>query len=117
MPGGGRLPILNAVEQATLASRKQWAGRLAAVFYLASGALSLVTLPLSSPDADTGALAAVSISALAIGAVAWFVDWGRHGRRASLTLVPPGLALIGAGNAFGGTDYYTYGVFFLLVFV
>jgi signal transduction histidine kinase len=105
------------VEQATLASRKQWAGRLAAVFYLASGALSLVSLPLSSPDADTRALAAVSISALAIGAVAWFVDWGRYDRRASLALVPPGLALIAAGNAFGGSDYYTYGVFFLLVFV
>ena len=105
------------MEQATLASRKQWAGRLAAVFYLASGALSLVTLPLASPDADTRALAAVSISALVIGAVGWFVDWGRYPRRASLALVPPGLALIAAGNAFGGSNYYTYGVLFLLVFV
>jgi signal transduction histidine kinase len=105
------------VEQATQASRKRWAGRLAAVFYLASGALSLVTLPLSSRDAYPVGLAAVSLTAIVVGAVAWVVDWDRLPRRSSLLLVPPGLVLIAAGNAFGGSDYFTYGIFFLLVFV
>jgi len=105
------------VEQASLASRNGWAGRLAAVFYLASGVLSLVTLPLSSPDAELAGLAAVSVAAVVAGAAAWIVDWGRLPRRASLVLVPPALVLIAAGNAFGGSDHFTYGVFFLLVFV
>ena len=105
------------MEQETLASRKRWAGRLAAVFYLASGVLSLATLPLSSSDADLAGLAAVSVTALIVGAIAWTVDWGRRPRRASLVLVPPGLFLIAAGNAYGGSGYFTYGVFFLLVFV
>lgn len=105
------------MEQATQASRKRWAGRLAAVFYLASGALSLVTLPLSSRDAYPVGLAAVSLTAIVVGAVAWVVDWDRLPRRSSLLLVPPGLVLIAAGNAFGGSDYFTYGIFFLLVFV
>jgi signal transduction histidine kinase len=105
------------VEQETLATRKRWAGRLAAVFYLASGALSLVTLPLASPDAHVLGLAGVSVVALVAGALAWIVDWGRLPRRTSLVLVPPGLALIAAGNTFGGSDHFTYGVFFVLVFV
>ncbi|HEX5938136.1 MAG TPA: HAMP domain-containing sensor histidine kinase, partial [Actinomycetota bacterium] len=105
------------VEQETLASRKRWAGRLAAVFYLASGVLSLATLPLSSSDANLVGLATVSITALVVGVGAWAVDWGRRPRGSSLWLVPPGLLLIAAGNAYGGSGYFTYGVFFLLVFV
>jgi len=105
------------VEQETLASRKHWAGRLAAVFYVASGALTLITLPLTASDADVLGLAGVAVAALVAGAVAWSIDWGRLPRRASLLLVPPGLLLIAAGNAFGGSDHFTYGVFFVLVFV
>ena len=106
-----------AVEQETLAARKRWAGRLAAVFYLASGLLTLVTLPLSAPDANLLGLAGVSVAALVAALIAWVVDWGRLPRRSSLLLVPPGLLLIAAGNAFGGSDHFTYGVFFVLVFV
>ncbi|HET9672405.1 MAG TPA: HAMP domain-containing sensor histidine kinase [Actinomycetota bacterium] len=105
------------MEQAIVASRTWWAGRLAAVFYLAGAALTLVTLPLSARDADIGLLAVVSGLALAIGIVAWRVDWGTLPRRASLVLVPPALLLIAVGNAFGGSDHFTYGAFFLLVFV
>jgi signal transduction histidine kinase len=105
------------VEPEIVASRTRWAGRLAAVFYLASGVLTLVTLPLSSPDADLAGLAGVSLTAMAVGSVAWLVDWGSRPRRASLILVPPALVLIAAGNLFGGSDYFTYGAFFLLVFV
>jgi signal transduction histidine kinase len=79
--------------------------------------LTLVTLPLSSPDADLAGLAAVSLTAIVVGLVAWLVDWGSRPRRASLILVPSALVLIAAGNLFGGSDYFTYGAFFLLVFV
>lgn len=105
------------MEQAILASRTRWAGRLAAVFYVASAALTLVSLPLSAPDADITMLAAVAVVALVIGTVAWIVDWQRLPRRASMVLVPPALFLIAAGNIFGGSDHFTYGAFFLLVFV
>ncbi|HEX6401240.1 MAG TPA: HAMP domain-containing sensor histidine kinase, partial [Actinomycetota bacterium] len=104
-------------EQAILASRTRWAGRLAAVFYLAGAALTLVSLPLSAPDAALSMLASVAVAALVIGLIAWIVDWERLPRRASLVLVPPALLLIAAGNVFGGSDHFTYGTFFLLVFV
>ena len=70
------------MEQASLGQRKRWAGRLAAVFYLASGLLSLVTLPLSPPDADLGALGVVSGAAVVVGAAAWFVPWQQLPRAA-----------------------------------
>jgi signal transduction histidine kinase len=104
------------VEQAIPASRTRWAGRLAAVFYLAGGLLSLVTLPLSSPDAAIPWIAAISVAAMGIGVVAWLIDWERRSPRASLILVPPAFGLIAAGNVFAGTPHFTYGVFFLLAF-
>jgi signal transduction histidine kinase len=104
------------VEQPILASRSRWAGRLGAVFYLAGGLLSLVTLPLSAPDASIPQVAAVSVAALLVGVAAWFTDWDHFSPRASLILVPPAFALIAAGNAYGGSQNFTYGVFFLLAF-
>ncbi len=92
-------------------------GRLAAVFYIGSGLLELVTLPLPAPGADRVPLGLVSAIALVVGIAIWFAPWGRWPRWASLAVVPPAFALIALGNAFGGSDLHTYGVFFVVTFV
>jgi signal transduction histidine kinase len=97
--------------------RRRLFGRLAAVFFAGSGVLGLVTLPLPAPGSDKAATAAVYAVALALGIAVWFAPWERWPRRASLAVVPPALALIAVGNAVGGEDLHTYGVFFVVAFV
>lgn len=97
--------------------RARWAGRLGAVFFASGGILGLITLPLLPADARVGASAVASGLALVAGVVVWRISWAALPPRATLWLVPPGLALIAVGNAAGGSDYFTYPVFFLLVFV
>jgi PAS domain S-box-containing protein len=101
-----------------LLSRHQ-VGHLAGVLYLGSAAAVLLTLPLPQPPGvDRTALMAVASCALGIGGATLLVPWGRLGRRASLVLVPPALALIAVANAFGGDlSSSVYGVFFLVTFV
>jgi hypothetical protein len=97
--------------------RRRLFGRLAAMFFAGSGVLGLVTLPLPAPGSDKAATAAVYAVALALGVAVWFAPWERWPRRASLAVVPPALALIAVGNAVGGEDLHTYGVFFVVAFV
>ena len=92
-------------------------GRLAAVFFAGAGVLGLVTLPLPAPGSDVAATAAVYAVALALGIAIWHAPWERWPQRASLMIVPPAFALIAVGNAFGGEDLHTYGVFFVVAFV
>jgi signal transduction histidine kinase len=97
--------------------RRRLFGRLAAVFFAGAGVVGLVTLPLPAPGSDAAATAAVYAVALACGVAIWFAPWERWPRRASLAVVPPAFALIAVGNAFGGDDLHTYGVFFVVAFV
>jgi signal transduction histidine kinase len=93
-------------------------GRLAAVLFLGSGALLVVTIPLPGPsDFDRMWTFVVGVLALLVGAFAWEAPWDRWPRWASLFLVPVALTLIAAGNIFGGSEPYVFGVFFVVVFV
>lgn len=97
--------------------RRRLYGRLAAMFFAVSGVVGLVTLPLPAPGSDARATAAVYATALALGIAIWLAPWERWPRSASLVVVPPAFALIAVGNAFGGADLHTYGVFFVVAFV
>ena len=97
--------------------RRRLFGRLAAMFFAGAGVVGLVTLPLPAPGSDVAAMAAVYAMALALGIAIWFAPWDRWPRRGSLSIVPPAFTLIAVGNAFGGEDLHTYGVFFVVVFV
>jgi signal transduction histidine kinase len=90
---------------------------LAAVFYVGSGVLGLVTAKLPAPGLNVLATVVVSAAAVAFGAAVWFAPWGRWPRTVSLALVPPAFALIALANAFGGSEVHSYGVFFVVVFV
>src|SRR5207245_2170872 len=98
-------------------TRRRLYGRLGAIFFLGGGALSIATLPISPPDLSKIGTLQVGLIAIAIGVVSWFTPWDRWRRSASLALVPPGFALIAAGNLLGGSDYHTYGIFFVVAFV
>ena len=98
-------------------ARQRWIGRLAATFFAGGGLLALATLPLTSPDSDRAASAVTAVLACAAGLVIWFVPWERLPARATLVVVPPAFALIAVGNVYGGTDYFTYGIFFVIAFV
>jgi signal transduction histidine kinase len=100
-----------------LADRRRLFGRLAAMFFAGAGVLGLLTLPLPAPGSDAAATAAVYAVALALGIAIWHAPWARWPRQASLAIVPPAFALIAVGNAFGGEDLHTYGVFFVVAFV
>ena len=97
--------------------RRRLYGRLAAIFFMGAVVVGLVTLPLPAPVSDKIATAAVYAAALALGVAIWLAPWGRWPRWASLAVVPPAFALIAVGNAFGGADLHTYGVFFVVAFV
>ena len=93
-------------------------GRLAAVLFLGSGIVAVVTIPLPGPsDFDRMATLVVGVVALLVGAFAWEAPWDRWPRWASLCLVPVALALIAAGNVAGGSEPYAFGVFFVVVFM
>jgi signal transduction histidine kinase len=87
------------------------------MFFAGAGVLGLLTLPLPAPGSDAAATAAVYAVALALGIAIWCAPWERWLRQASLAIVPPAFALIAVGNAFGGEDLHTYGVFFVVAFV
>src|SRR5438067_3167846 len=98
-------------------TRRRLYGRLGAVFFLGGGALSIATLPIAPDDLSRWGTFLVGLIALSIGGLSWFAPWERWRRSASLALVPPGFALIAAGNLLGGSDYHTYGIFFVVAFV
>jgi diguanylate cyclase (GGDEF)-like protein len=93
-------------------------GKLAAIFYVGSGLLVAATVPIPGPsDVNRPASLAIALCAVAIGIAAWYVPWDRWPGWATIALAPAALVLIGAGNVYGGTQPYTYGIFFLVVFV
>jgi signal transduction histidine kinase len=115
------LPLTAALDTTSLEEerrrRRTLLGRMAAVFYVGSGLLGLVTLPLPAPGSERIATGAVSATALVAGLAIWKAPWGSWPRRASLGIIPPAFALIALGNTFGGSDLHTYGVFFVVAFV
>ena len=94
-----------------------WAAKIAALFFVGGGLLFLATLPFGPDDARPDLSAAIAVIACVIGCIVWFVPWERFTPRATLVLVPPAFALIAFGNVVGGTDYFSYGVFFVIAFV
>jgi signal transduction histidine kinase len=87
------------------------------MFFVGSGLLGLVTLPLPAPGSNRAATASVCVAALMAGAAVWVAPWGRWPRRAGLVIILPAFALIALANAYGGSDWHAYGVFFVVAFV
>jgi len=108
---------MDATLEGERSRRRVLFGRLAAVFYLGSGLLGLLTLPLPAPGSSRPAVALLSTVALTGGVAIWLAPWGSWPRWAGLCLVPPTFALIALANTYGGSDLHGYGVFFVVAFV
>lgn len=93
------------------------AGRLAALLFVASGAVSAATLPLPQPETiNRTTVLIVSFVAVCVGLFAFFAPWQQWHPRATLVLLPPAFALITIGNYWGGAEPYTYSIFFVVAF-
>ena len=91
--------------------------RSAAWLFVLAGMVTLVSswFPHTS-IASSNALDATALTAIAIGITAWLVPWERWHPRSSLVLVPPALALVALGSAYGNRSPYAYGTYFVVIF-
>ena len=99
------------------AARLRLQGRLGGLLFLGSGLLGAFTIPLTPADANKPLLVVTAVVAVAIGTAVWLAPWERWSRKATLWLVPPALGLIAVSNVYGGSDPYSYAVYFVIVFV
>jgi signal transduction histidine kinase len=99
------------------AARLRLQGRLAGLLFLGTGLLGSLTIPLAPPDSNKAFLGGAGVVAVAMGVAAWFAPWDGWPRSATLWLVPPAFALIALTNLFGGSDPYSFAVYFVVVFV
>lgn len=96
---------------------KRVAGTFAGLLFIGGGVLTLGYLFLPTPAfLDRGAVIAITVAAIALGAACLVLPWPRWPARAPLALVAPAFALIAAGNYFGSSEPFTFGTFFVVVF-
>lgn len=90
---------------------------MAAVLFLLAGVgtFSSTLLP-AGPNMQPAVIMLVSIGAVAVGGIVWFLPWQRWSQRASLWLVPVAFVLIALGNHFAGAEPFRYGIFFVVAF-
>ncbi len=98
-------------------ARLRLQGRLAGLLFLGSGLLGAATIPFTPSDANKPVLILTAIVAVAIGAAVWVAPWDRWPRSSTLWLVPPAFGLIALTNVYGGSDPYSFAVYFVVVFV
>ena len=91
--------------------------RVAAALWLGCGGLVAFAIPFAAQGdhANRGAIVAVGIGAIVIGAIVWFLPWDRWSPRATLALVPVAFAMIALYNT-AAYDPWSYDVFFLVSF-
>jgi signal transduction histidine kinase len=100
----------------SIAARVVYA-RVAAAFFVVSGVLAFIPT-LTLQGSDRNGMVVVGVAAIVFGVAVWFAPWQRWPQRALLWLVVvPGLILVALANLYGGSDYHTYGVFFVVAFV
>jgi diguanylate cyclase (GGDEF)-like protein/PAS domain S-box-containing protein len=93
------------------------AGRMAAILFVAGGlgTFSSVLLP-AQPGMQPPGIVAVSVAAVLMGVVVWFLPWDRWRQRSSLVLVPIAFVLIAFGNHFAAAEPFRYAIFFTVAF-
>ncbi len=89
--------------------------RAAAVLFLGSGLLTIVSAELGPAGATRLGTLAIALLAIASGIGVWVAPWERWPARASLWLAPLALALVAGGNFFSSMEPYDYAVYFVVV--
>lgn len=92
------------------------AARQAAVLFMVSGTVLLLTHGFIQPPLQGDAIVRImDTSALLTGVAVWLLPWHRWHPRTVLVTVPAAFALIAGANAVQPTPY-EYGVFFIVIF-
>ena len=98
-------------------SQQQYVARLGALLFILSSAVTAISALLpAAPGMNRGGMIAVSVIALVIGIVKWFLPWRHWLHSSSLWNVPPALALIALYNYLSSDEPYRYGLFFMVAF-
>ena len=93
-------------------------GRMGGLLFLAAGLVSIVQSALPSVARFNAEVhAGLGLAAVALAILCWFLPWQRWPRSRTLWLGPIGLILLGATAGFGGFNDFSYGCYFLVVFV
>ena len=113
---------LGRVHELSIASLEDGArnvlmGRLAGILFLGLGAVTLASFASLPTGTQRNGTASIGVTAVIAGLIVMKLPWDRWPRSRSLWLVPPALALVSLGNAFGLDRPYDYGVFFVVVHV
>lgn len=92
--------------------------RMAAVLFLVSGGLSVVTafLPIQ-PGANRAGELVVGLAAIAIGGFAWLAPWQRWRRSSTLGLPVLAFGVLAATELTGSAEAATFATYFVVVFV
>ena len=91
--------------------------RLMAALFAAAGLVALANALVPQPVAARNATVLAGLSALAMAVVAWLLPWGRWPPWATIGLAPPAFGIIVFANVAADTPSYTYGVFFVVVYL
>ncbi|MGZ6543790.1 MAG: diguanylate cyclase domain-containing protein [Actinomycetota bacterium] len=93
-------------------------GRMGGLLFLAAGLVSIVQSALPTVARfNAGVHAGLGMAAVTMAILCWFLPWQRWPRSRTLWLGPIGLILLGATAGFGGFNDFSYGCYFLVVFV
>lgn len=98
-------------------SSGRFAGRFAGAVFVCSAVFTAAYVVLPVRVASRPWLFVLIGLVVLVGTLAWFAPWDRWPHAATLALVPLALAFIAAGRVLGPLQPYTYGLFFLVVFV
>jgi len=98
-------------------ARLRLQGRLAGLLFMGTGLLGAATIPLTPQNANKSVLVVSAAVAVGIGAAVLVAPWERWPRSATLWLVPPAFGLIAITNVYGGSDPFSFAVYFVVVFV
>jgi PAS domain S-box-containing protein len=99
-------------------SQRESQARQGGWFFLAAGFLTILNnyVP-GSEHLDKAFMLGLGLGIIGMGLVVFMLPWARWPRRTELAMPAISFALIALANNVGGVSPYTYGVFFVFVFV
>jgi len=91
--------------------------RLAAVLFAVAGLLALANAMSPQAAGHRTPTELVGLADLVVAAAAWLLPWDNWPSWSTITLAPPAFAIIVFANAVADMPPYTYGVFFVVVYL
>lgn len=93
-------------------------GRMGSLLFIAAGLVSIVQSALPyALHFNSAAQASIGAASVAIGIGCWLLPWQRWPGSRTLWLAPIGLLLLSSTALLGGYNVFTFGAYFMVVFV